>query len=301
MVHRRDKIDSTPKSIDSLEVPSDLEMVSLRDAFKRSEGAATELFKGYYEGLRRAFLDPSEVPFEPLLRYKQTAPETALRTFCCLHQGKLVGGAQYQVLTPSIGPKFGVIEYIWVSDEARGLQLGSRLVEYLERSARNRGASIMLGEFHDPLLLSERQHALDEVSGISASKRLDVWRSWGYRQFNAPYHAPPEGERVQWIPELSYRLNPLIPQGLVPREMPWSTHCTLGIKALQPEFERESYSPAEYLAIVHAYWDSSSVKYRGHDEYNRFLAALNSLETVSILPLSEPRTFTMESKPDKKR
>jgi len=300
MVHRRNKDSSAPKSIDSLEVPSDLAMVSLRVVFKRDECAATELFKGYHEGLRRAFLDPSEVPFEPLLRYKQTAPKSALRTICCLHEGKLVGGAQYQVLTPSIGPKFGVIEYIWVSDEARGLKLGSRLVKYLERCARNRDASIMLGEFHDPILLSDRQHALDEVSGISPSERLDVWRSWGYRQFDAPYHAPPEGERVKWIPELSYRLNPLILQGLPLREMPWSTHCTLGVKALQPEFERESYSPAEYLAIVHAYWDSSSVKYREHDEYKRFLAALNSLETVSILPLSEPRTFTRESKSDKK-
>jgi hypothetical protein len=187
-----------------------------------------------------------------------------------------------------------------VSDEARGLKLGSKLIEYLEKSAREQGASIMIGEFHDPRLLSDQQHALDQGSGISPSERLKVWRSWGYRQFNAPYHAPPEGERVIWKPELGLRINSLVLQGMVPREMAWSTNCTLGVKALAPEFDRESYFPAEYLAIAHAYWDSSSVKYKGHDEYKNFIAMLNRLETIPVISLSAPRTFTRESKSDKK-
>ena len=225
------------------------------------------LFSEYYAAFSLAFPSEIERPTSERLLQKLTDPSSPLQILYFQRGNEFVGGRQLKVLNLDES-RFAVGEFTWVTPDARKLGLGSLIIEATEQYVRSRGASLFVGEFHDPHLCTATDRAEDGKAGVSPEGRLNFWAKQGYQVLDAPYVVPPVHGQRDWV-----------------------RNCLLGVKRLCPSDTPLVLSPDTYLGMLHAYWDSFSSGYRTHPEYSQFIHELSLVTQITAIPLGQRRSY----------
>ena len=245
-----------------------VQWVSMREVFSANSQAGAQMLSDYYARFEEAFPAEDERPARARLEQRLQDASSPLDIVCALKGNEILGGRQFKIFERHGDTTFAAGEFLFVIPECRRLRLGNLIVAQSEGIMTSRGASFVIGEFHDPKLCSNRDRALDELAGMTPEGRLQFWEKRHYRQFDAPYVCAPVFSSTEWI-----------------------TNLTLAFRQLTPGEAITSLPVAEYLNIVTRYWDSFSSGYRESPEYAQFMSHFNDVRDIKIMPLTENRTF----------
>lgn len=241
-------------------------ILDLRKAFACDSLVAEQRLIGYYERYSLAFPDETERSVFSRLHQSLSNPNSSLQIFAFMVGDEIAGGTHFKIL--QLGEcAFGVLEYIWVSPESRGRNLGSAICGTLDRFLSSRGAICSVAEFHDPALSSPEARGIDSRAGVTAEGRLQFWKKMGYQALDVPYICPPVvGQSV------------------------WNLDSLLGVKVLNEAQFQTIATGQGYLGMVRAYWDTFDATYASSKVYHRLVERVESLQRLELIPLDSPRS-----------
>ena len=240
-------------------------VLDLRKAFQSDPHLAQQRLAEYYAPYSLAFADEAERSSLPRLHQSLLNPSSTLQVFAFMLGDGIAGGAHFKILR--VGElTLSALEYVWVSPESRGRNLGRAICDTLDAFLSARGSICTVAEFHDPSLSSPESIEADAQAGITSKGRLQFWKKMGYQALDVPYICPPVvGQSV------------------------WNMDSLLGVKVLDEyRFQALATGPG-YISVVRAYWDTFNSTYGSCQDYRRLVEQTEGLDRVELIPLDSPR------------